>query len=63
MPNDIKTDENLLRRLTAAGQGNVTREQLFKQRTSFIYGALPKDSSITKQQIERALHKVEGEAA
>lgn len=60
MPTDIKTDGRLLHRLmTATG---VTREQLQKQRISFIYGALPQDSAITRQQIERVLKRSEGEA-
>lgn len=61
MPNDIKTDSDLLRRLrTARG---LTRQQLLQQRISFIYGALPGDSTITRQQIENTLKEVEGEAA
>lgn len=61
MPNDIKTDSDLLRRLrTARG---LTRDQLLQQRISFIYGALPGDSTITRQQIENTLREVEGEAA
>ncbi len=61
MPNDIKTDDGLLRRLTTSK--GVTREMLLRQRISFIYGALPPDSTITRQQIERALKNVEGEQA
>lgn len=61
MSYEIRTDQKLLDRLTRAG--NVSHEILRKQRVSFIYGSLPKDSTITKQQIEEALAKVEGEAA
>ena len=61
MPNDIKTDGDLLRRLqTARG---LTREQLRQQRISFIYGALPGESTITRAQIERTLDQAEGQAA
>lgn len=63
MPNDIKTDGALLQRLRNAGQFVATRDQLRKQRTSFIYGSIPKDSTITREQIERVLNHVEGEAA
>ena len=63
MPTDIKSHESLLARLTAATQVKLTREQLRKQRVSFIYGSLPKDSRITRQQIENVLSSVEGEAA
>lgn len=61
MPNDIKSDGALLRRLHAAQE--VTKEQLRRQRVSFIYGALPQDSTITRQQIERALDRAEGATA
>jgi len=61
MPTDIKTDSALLRRLHAARE--VTREQLRRQRISFIYGALPGDSTITRKQIESALDRSEGTAA
>lgn len=63
MPKDIKTDSDLLDRLSAAQQTHLTREQLRRQRVSFIYGSLPKDSLITRQQIESVLEKFEGEAA
>lgn len=63
MPTDIKTDDALLRRLAGAGLVKLTREQLRKQRVSFIYGSLPKDTTITRQQIENVLSGVEGEAA
>lgn len=62
MPNDIKTDEKLLRRLKASGRF-VTKDQLRHQRVSFIYGALPNDSNITRQQIETAIARMDGEAA
>lgn len=61
MPEDIKTDDSLLRRLTKSG--GITREMLMRQRISFIYGALPPDSTITRQQIEDALKAAEGEQA
>ena len=61
MPSDIKTDGELLRRLHTVRE--VSREQLRKQRVSFIYGSLPKDSRITRQQIEEALARSEGTAA
>lgn len=61
MPNDIKTDATLLRRLTVSH--GVSRDQLRRQRVSFIYGALPKDSSITHQQIEQVLDRHDGVVA
>lgn len=63
MPQNIATDANLLAKLAAASRVALTREQLRRQRVSFIYGSLPKDSTITRQQIENVLSKSEGEAA
>jgi hypothetical protein len=61
VPNDIKTDSALLRRLTTIR--GVSRDQLRKQRVSFIYGALPEHSSITRQQIEQVLDQHDGKVA
>lgn len=61
MPHDIKTDEKLLHRLMRAT--SVSQDMLRRQRVSFIYGALPPDSTITRQQIESALARTEGESA
>lgn len=61
MPHNITTDSALLAKLSAASRIALTREQLLRQRVSFIYGSLPKESTITKHQIESVLSKVEGE--
>lgn len=58
---DIKSDTDLLRRLQTARQ--VSREQLRRQRVSFIYGSLPQGSAITRHQIEETLDRSEGAAA
>lgn len=57
---EIKTDPKLLARLSAAVHTKISREQLRRQRVSFIYGNLPSDSSITRDQVECALEKLEG---
>jgi hypothetical protein len=54
MPDDIKTDSRLIARLQKSGQF-VTREQIKRQRVSHIYGSLPKESTITRHQIESIL--------
>ena len=61
MPNDIKTDAGLLARLSKAR--GIDHETLIRQRISFIYGALPPDSTITREQIAEAVRKIEGEQA
>jgi hypothetical protein len=60
---DLKTDEALLNRLHKATVQSATKEELHKQRVSFVYGNLPDDSTITKQQVEAALARIEGSAA
>lgn len=59
MPTDLKTDDKLLKRLEAATKTKVSKARLHKQRVSFIYGALPADSTITRKQIESVLAKSE----
>lgn len=63
MPTEIKTDPALIKRLKASAGQKVSKERLLKQRISFIYGGLPVDSTITRDQIKSALEKFEGEAA
>lgn len=58
MPHDIKTDAGLLERLSKAR--GINHETLLRQRISFIYGALPPDSTITRQQVEEAIRRIEG---
>ena len=60
MPNDLKTDPDLIRRLEAAARHVLTRSEIHKQRVSFIYGNLPSDSPITRHQVEVAVAKIEG---
>lgn len=57
----LKTSDNLLAKLRAAAGRPLTREELRRQRVSFIYGSLPNDSSITRHQVEEAIAKIEGE--
>ncbi|MCL6741165.1 hypothetical protein LZ518_08480 [Sphingomonas sp. RB56-2] len=59
MPTEIKTDAKLLARLAASTKTKASKARLRKQRVSFIYGALPSDSTITRDQIESVLGKLE----
>ena len=59
----LKTDEKLLARLTASTKQPVTKEELHLQRVSFVYGNLPKESTITRQQVEDAIARIEGGAS
>lgn len=61
MPTSITTDPALIERLRQTANKPLTAEQKLRRRVSFIYGALPTDSTITREQIEEILAK--GEAA
>ena len=60
MPTEIKTDAALLNRLAASAKARVSKDRQRKQRVSFIYGGLPKDSTITRDQIESVLERMGG---
>lgn len=62
MPDDIQTDARLIERLKKSGR-YVTSEQLRRQRVSYIMGSLPKDSTITRGQVEKILNENEGKDA
>lgn len=55
---NIKTNEALLKRLEEAAKRKLTKEEIEKQRISFIYSGMPKESGMSKVDIEKALKKV-----
>ena len=59
--NRIQSNEELLRRLHEAASRVLTKEELHRQRVSFIYGNLPPDSTITREQVEKAIARIEGD--
>ncbi len=63
MPNEPKTDFALLERLQEAAKHEMTRDELERQRISFVYGNLPQESEMTRHQVGVALARFEGEAA
>lgn len=60
---EAKTDQALIDALTEAAKRPLTTEEIRKQRVSFILGSLGNDSTITKEQVETVLNKLEGRAA
>lgn len=56
-----KTDESLLRRLDEAAKAGLTKAEVYQQRVSFVFGNLPNDSTLTRQQVAEELAKAEGE--
>lgn len=60
---EIKTNRALMDALHRAARKQLTAEEIRKQRISFILGSLSDDSTITKEQVENVLKKLEGRAA
>ena len=56
----LKTDKALLERLEESAKKPMTREELKRQRVSFVYGNLPNDSEITRDRVAKKLESNEG---
>lgn len=61
MRDQPKTDPALLERLSRAAKHEMTAEEIRRQRLSFVYGNLPQDSTLTRNQVAAALARMEGE--
>lgn len=59
----IKTDSALMQKLQSAAKRSLSPTELHKQRVSFILGNLPKDSNVTREQVEKVLDRLEGKKA
>jgi len=55
------TDDKLLARLRKAASRVMSAEEVRSQRVSFVYGNLPKDNTMTRQEVASALARIEGE--
>ena len=53
------TDEKLVERLRKAAARGTTVEERRQQRVSFVYGNLPKGSSMTRQQVADVLSEID----
>ncbi len=60
MPEQPKTDPALLERLARAAKHEMTPEEIHRQRVSFVYGNLPQNNSMTKNQVAAAIARLEG---
>ncbi len=56
----LKTDADLIERLRESASKPVTKEELARQRVSFVYGNLPSDSAITRDRVARKIKENEG---
>jgi hypothetical protein len=63
MPEQPKTDPKLLARLALAAKHEMTAEEVRRQRVSFVYGNLPHDNPMTRNQVADAIKRLEGEPA
>jgi len=61
MSDDLKTDARLLEQLFEAAKRTMTSDEVRRQRVSFVYGNLPRDSTLTKHQVEVALGRIDGD--
>lgn len=59
MPTNLVTDPGLLERLAAAAKRSVSAAESREQRLSFVYGNLPKGSSMTKNEVAGVLNHVD----
>lgn len=51
----MKTDETLLKQLIEAAKKKLTKEEVELQRISIIFSGMPKESEMSKVDIEKAL--------
>lgn len=63
MPTDLKTDPRLLVSLAQAAKRQMTKDELRLQKISFVMGNMPKESTLTRKQVEDILDSAEGVAA
>ncbi len=59
MPMNLVTDSALLQRLNAAAKRGVTGAESKRQRLSFVYGNLPKGSTMTRGEVEQVLERLD----
>ena len=56
----VETDEALLRRLSEEATAQLSKEDLKKQRVSFVYGNLPNGSAISREMVVDRITENEG---
>ena len=56
----LKTNARLIERLQESASKPVTKEELARQRVSFVYGNLPADSTITRERVAEKIKMNEG---
>jgi len=62
MPEQPKTDPALIERLERAAKHEMSAGEIRRQRVSFVYGNLPHDNPMTRNQVAEAIARTEGDA-
>ena len=57
---DLHTNEKLLKKLRESRNRQLTEDELYKQRVSFIMGSLSDNSTVTRAQVTKVLADFEG---
>ena len=55
-----KTDADLIKRLQESASKPIKKEELDRQRASYVFGNLPSDSTITRESVEKRIKMNEG---
>lgn len=56
----LRSDDRLIARMRESAAKPVTKSQMERQQISFVYGNLPSDSTITREQVMQRLKMNEG---
>ena len=56
----ITTDPELIERLRKAASREMTADEIHAQKVSWVYGQLPHDSEITKDQVDIIIRNMDG---
>jgi len=57
-----RSDAELLERLRQAARKEMTPDEIRRQRLSFVYGNLPNGNTMTRNEVEVTLDRLEGTA-
>jgi hypothetical protein len=58
---DLRTDERLLAALQQSATMTPPADQIERQRLSFVMGALPMDSDVTREDVRELLDRQKGQ--
>jgi len=59
---ELRSSSKLLRALESAALRHPTRDELFEQRVSFVYGSMDSKSGVTREMVRQLILNQEGVA-